>query len=693
MRKPEIFQLSVAAAFKGLSSKEKLYAHHTARAAWHGARIILRQVSPEANDIFDFIMALYHSCDGQWEQLARRAQVDMAEVEKFLDYAAVFLSNIGNYFGSGDQKFHPDISPDELKKLADCDPTTAQIFSKLRDALFRPLPDSLGVPSDTSQSTYYLGDETLTDMEEVSAISKLMESSKIFPENTRLRKSVTTEGEITLRTYDILQASIEEDEATLQEPDDHSPNGTRIRLVRGDHKEELKKINQSLEEAVNYAANWQQQKLLAGIAESFSSGDLNAYRKAQRVWVKDKAPEVETVFGFVEPYRDPLGVRAEFEGIVGIADSERTKVLRRLAEIASDIIPQLPWAQGYEENNGKGPFEKELFDIPDFASVQILAYCSSLVFPGINLPNYNDIRQEDGFKNIIFANRMIAESKRARGIHMIYESERKIFQEHRFTAYYIWVVLHEILGHGTSKLLQEHSQGYFNFDREHPPLNPLTGKPIDSWYGPGETWTGVFADLSTTVDECRAELVGAYLIDVPEILELFGCTADSEIKPADVVYNLYQQLGVDGLRALENYNPSTKKWGQAHSRAHFGMLQHMLRDSSGLYKIIHDKESQNLTVQVNRSLLQEGKASLGRMLLRLHVYRCTADIRSCREFYEDLTTVNEEALGWRKVVLMKKDPPLAFCHANTFLDGDSVVLKEYEPTVSGLIQSWAERDV
>jgi dipeptidyl-peptidase-3 len=119
----------------------------------------------------------------------------------------------------------------------------------------------------------------------------------------------------------------------------------------------------------------------------------------------------------------------------------------------------------------------------------------------------------------------------------------------------------------------------------------------------------------------------------------------------------------------------------------------MLRDSSGLYKIIHDKESQNLTVHVNRCRLQEGKASLGRMLLRLHIYRCTADIRSCREFYEDLTTVNEEALAWREVVLLKKDPPLAFCHANTFLDGDSVILKEYEPTVRGLIQSWAERDV
>lgn len=160
---------------------------------------------------------------------------------------------------------------------------------------------------------------------------------------------------------------------------------------------------------------------------------------------------------------------------------------------------------------------------------------------------------------------------------MVDEAERRIFGEHRFTAYYIWVVLHEIMGHGTGKLLLEQSPGIFNFDKENPPINPLTGKPIDRWYLPGETWTGVFGDLATTVDECRAELVGAYLIDEPEILELFGCTEDSKIKPSDgksffsvpfffcheltyfaVVYNLYLQLGVDGLRGLENYSPATK---------------------------------------------------------------------------------------------------------------------------------------
>lgn len=116
---------------------------------------------------------------------------------------------------------------------------------------------------------------------------------------------------------------------------------------------------------------------------------------------------------------------------------------------------------------------------------------------------------------------------------MVDESERAIFQSHRFHAYYIWVVLHEILGHGTGKLLTEEPEGNFNFDINSPPLNPLTGKPIDTWYLPDQTWTGVFEDLATTVDECRAELVGAYLIDDPDILLLFGYTDDSGVKPDD----------------------------------------------------------------------------------------------------------------------------------------------------------------
>ena len=81
-------------------------------------------------------------------------------------------------------------------------------------------------------------------------------------------------------------------------------------------------------------------------------------------------------------------------------------------------------------------------------------------------------------------------------------------------------------------MVQEGDDKY-NFDITNKPIDPLTGKAINCWYMPGQTWTSQFGELATTVDECRAELVGAYLMDDPELLSLFGFTADSEITNDD----------------------------------------------------------------------------------------------------------------------------------------------------------------
>ncbi len=150
----------------------------------------------------------------------------------------------------------------------------------------------------------------------------------------------------------------------------------------------------------------------------------------------------------------------------------------------------------------------------------------------LTLSQYNDIRQECGFKNVIIANRMVIESK-ARQYPFVDPFEAETFQKHKFPAYYWWVVLHELLGHGTGQMMVERVPGEYNFDINSPPVNPLTGKPITYWYKPGQTWTGQFGDLATTVDECRAELVGAYLMDDTELLELFGFTETSEIRAGD----------------------------------------------------------------------------------------------------------------------------------------------------------------
>lgn len=127
---------------------------------------------------------------------------------------------------------------------------------------------------------------------------------------------------------------------------------------------------------------------------------------------------------------------------------------------------------------------------------------------------------------------MIAESQ-AEQYPFIHHSEAEKFKAHKFSTYYWWVVLHELLGHGTGRMMIEEPRGQYNFDIQDPPVNPLTGKPITIWYKPGQTWTGQFGDLATTVDECRAELVGAYLLDDMELLELFGFTDSTDTTAND----------------------------------------------------------------------------------------------------------------------------------------------------------------
>ena len=308
---------------------------------------------------------------------------------------------------------------------------------------------------------------------------------------------------------------------------------------------------------------------------------------------------------------------------------------------------------------------------------------------------FNDIRQDVGFKNAMISNQIAAEySADRKDPAFIDPSEAELYLTADYDAFYIWVVLHELLGHGTSKLLTEYGDGTYNFDTANPPISPLTGKPIATWYKPGQSWTGVFGDLATSLDECRAECVGAYLMDDEKLLRLFGFD-ETKMSPADITYTVYLQVGTAGLRALENYIEDDQKWGQAHSRAHFAMFHVLLDAGDDFLRVRHETATDTLTVHIDRSkLLTHVKPAIGKLLLRLHIYRCTADVVACREYFEDLTRVEGIFAAWRKIVIKNKKPRQILVQANTFLSEDgSVILKEYEPTVKGMIQSWAERGI
>ena len=75
-------------------------------------------------------------------------------------------------------------------------------------------------------------------------------------------------------------------------------------LIAGYHKK-----------AAENAANENQKEMQLAYAGSFESGSLEAYKTAQRKWIRDKGPMVESNIGFVETYRDPHGIRGEWEGL------------------------------------------------------------------------------------------------------------------------------------------------------------------------------------------------------------------------------------------------------------------------------------------------------------------------------------------------------------------------------------------
>lgn len=123
-------------------------------------------------------------------------------------------------------------------------------------------------------------------------------------------------------------------------------------------------------------------------------------------------------------------------------------------------------------------------------------------------------------------------------------------------------------------------------------------------------------------------------------------------------------------------------------------MKHLLLDGGGVLTVDFDSKADSLTVKVNRSkMLSHGKPSLGKFLSRIHVWRCTADVEPCSEYYEEVTSVTGEHEEWKCLVSRKPEARWKFVHANTFLEGGEVTVKEYDTSNEGIIQSWVERDV
>jgi dipeptidyl-peptidase-3 len=96
--------------------------------------------------------------------------------------------------------------------------------------------------------------------------------------------------------------------------------------------------------------------------------------------------------------------------------------------------------------------------------------------PGVCFSADDEIREYEGFKNVSLGNVIPAAYKNS-VISFLSEEDKDLMIKYRVPGFELQVGLHELLGHGSGKLLHKDKDGQYNFD--HAKLtNPLDGEPV-----------------------------------------------------------------------------------------------------------------------------------------------------------------------------------------------------------------------
>jgi len=340
---------------------------------------------------------------------------------------------------------------------------------------------------------------------------------------------------------------------------------------------------------------------------------------------------------------------------------------------SESIIPMLPWGKD---------MEKEKFLAPDFTSIEVVNVASNSVALGQNIPNYDDIRENEGFKNVYFGNVM----PKAQGstVQFATPEQVKTLVDYTLRSYQVHVACHELLGHGTGKLI------YRAEDGSCPTFtDPITGDKFESCYEKDDTWSSRFGACSSAYEECRADTVGYFLCTLKEVYSLFGIE-DHEVE--DMLWtNVMNQLR-KGTLGLTLYNPETKKWGQAHTQGAWVITMWLYKNQQS--KIVDFEILDNdIRIHLDKAnLVSEGKELIRKLLIVLQTYKSSGCVERGAKWFNEYSVVDDMFIKVRDIVMANKKPRvLKLSHNLVRYNENTIAPVTYPENFAGIIHAYQDR--
>ena len=709
-KKISIININFNESFEQLTEEEKNYLYYLTQACWTGQIIDLFQTSYESPAlfmIFQMFFGSFEKIDDLENQIIKKdEQITPEMINNFLEYAAKFYSNFGNYTIKK-KKFFPEFNKSEsesqsifesILKTSTRYTEFSSIWQIIKCIIFDKSENVINIDLEEKEgkNCYYLGG---IKKEQIQSTDGFLLSKDISLLNTRLfyynSQVITLIGSITEK----------------QENCDND-----IVLLYGEFAPFLKIITDNLKKAKEHTTKEAEGELIEDYIKFFTDGDIKYHKESQKKWVEldsqgDKGwneIDIDYNIGWNEVDMDPLSARGLFEGFVGFTDNFMSKKYEQIINIIPQLIKELPWSQDFNESDEDN--EKKIIE---FKSFEIICFAKKGCPYGKTLPNYTDIKKQPGVKNFIFSNVFPNFKEIEDNYYYLNQKDKELIINFYQPAIKIMTSLKFLIGYNIGKLFkyeknQETNEEIYNFDKNI--INPLTNKVIENFenlYKKDENIENRFQYNTLIINECISTLVSLYLCGNESVQEIFYV---NKIDNKSVTQACWLLFFTQVISNLNSYNEKEKFWILEQGQIGWIIFNYILseqKESEELIKIEldetdkekekekeeKDKEKKSFKLIINKELFTDSVNDIiSKLLQRLYIDKCLGNVEDALEIINKYSIIDKEKILEVKKIIEKdvENTPLYLFH-NLKMVENKVVYTSYKNNKEGIIQSNLER--